>query len=100
LGGEISRIDLDLDSEGYRGILLGNRPSGWKQQSRFPLIQRALSSRLQRSEQQISIGFQNIDGSQLETITYPHRRLDEAEEEAQELAKILSSEWSHQKVRL
>jgi hypothetical protein len=97
LGGEISRIDVDIGSEGYRGVLLGNRPTDWRRQLRVPLIQRALAAELQRPESEISVGFQNIDGTQLELISFPRLVLDEAENRARRLALALSNEWRRQK---
>jgi len=97
LGGEISRVDIDIESGGYRGVLISNRPPSWQQQLRFPLIQRALSARLQRPETLISVGFQNLIGTQLEVISFPKSRLDEVEAMAKELAKVLSGEWHRQK---
>ena len=97
LGGEISRIDVDIGSGGYRGVLLGNRPTDWRRQLRVPLIQRALAAKLQRPESEISVGFQNIDGTQLELISFPRVVSDEAEDRARRLALALSNEWRRQK---
>ena len=97
LGGEVSRIDVVIESGGYKGVLLGDRPPGWRHQLRFPLIQRALADQLQRRESEISVGFQNIDGTQLELISFPRLMLDEAEDRARQLAKTLSNEWRRQK---
>ncbi|GEM_PF-912297 len=97
LGGEISRIDVDTRSGGYRGVLIGNQPSDWRRQLRVPLIQRALAAKLQRPELEISVGFQNIDGTQLELISFPLRVLNDAEDRARRLTSILSNEWHRQK---
>jgi hypothetical protein len=97
LGGEISRIDVDIGSGGYRGVLLGNRPTDWRRQLRVPLIQRALAAKLQRPESEISVGFQNIDGTQLELISFPRVVLNEAEDRTRRLTSILSNEWRRQK---
>ena len=97
LGGEISRIDMDIGSGGYRGVLLGNRPTDWRRQLRVPLIQRALATKLQRPELEISVGFQNIDGTQLELISFPRIVLDDAEARARRLALVLFNEWRRQK---
>jgi hypothetical protein len=97
LGGEVSRIDVDIDSDGYNGVLLGERPTDWRLQLRFPLIQRALANQLQRPESEISVGFQSIDGAQLELLSFPRMILDEAEGRARQLAITLSNEWRRQK---
>ena len=97
LGGEVSRIDVNIVSGGYKGILLGDRPEDWRHQLRFPLIQRALAHQLQRPESEISVGFQNIDGTQLELFSFPGLMLDEAEHRARQLAITLSNEWHRQK---
>lgn len=97
LGGEISRIDVNIESHGYNGVLLGGRPTDWRRQLRFPLIQRALAEKLQRPEAEISVGFQNIDGTQLEIISFPRAALEEAEGRARGLALTLSDEWRRQR---
>jgi hypothetical protein len=96
LGGEVSRVDVDLSSGGYRGILIGNRPNNWRSQVRMPLIQRALAARLQRPETEILVGFQKIDGSALEVASFPRMILDDAENTARELARRLSEEMQRQ----
>lgn len=96
LGGEISRIDIHSNATRYRGILLVVPPPDWRQQIRMPLIQRALSETLQRSENMIDVGFQNIDGSDLQIESYSKRDIDSADERAHELASNLSDEWRQQ----
>ena len=61
------------------------------------MTQRALASELQRPELEISVGFQNIDGTQLELISFPRVVLDEAEERARRLALVLFNELRRQK---
>ena len=78
-------------------MLIGNQPSDWRRQLRVPLIQRALAAKLQRPELEISVGFQNIDGTQLELISFPLRVLNDAEDRARRLTSILSNEWHRQK---
>ena len=97
LGGEVSRVDIDLSSGGYHGILIGNRLDNWRRQVRLPLIQRALAARLQRPEAEIFIGFQNVDGSNLEVVSFPRAIRDQAEGSARELARELSDELRRQR---
>jgi len=97
LGGEVSRVDIDLPSEGYHGILIGNRPNNWRRQVRMPLIQRALAARLQRPEAEILVGFQDIDGSDLELVSFPRAVTDQAERSARELVRELSDELRRQR---
>lgn len=78
-------------------MLIGDRPHDWRRQLRIPLIQRALAAKLQRPETEISVGFQNIDATHLELVSFPRRILDEAENTARELAQTLSNEWRSQK---
>jgi hypothetical protein len=99
LGGEISRIDIDIMSGGYRGIILGNVSDDWEHQLRIPLIQRALANRLQRPEEDMAIGFQNLDGSDLRTVSFPKKELDDAETAARDLARTLAEEWRKQSGR-
>jgi hypothetical protein len=97
LGGEVSRIDIDLSSGGYHGVLIGNRPNNWRRQVRMPLIQRALAVRLQRPEGEILVGFQNIDGSYLELMSFPRAVMAQSERSARELTLDLSEELRRQR---
>jgi hypothetical protein len=90
LGGEVSRVDLDLARGGYSAILLGEAMPSWKAEVRMPLIQIAIAKRLSRAENEIMIGVQNLDGSDLRTTTYSPAQRGKAVTTAQALARRLS----------
>lgn len=90
LGGEVSRVDLDLARGGYSAILLGEANPDWKAEVRMPLIQIAIAQRLSRAENEIMIGVQNLDGSHLRTTAYSPVQRRKAVTTAQALARRLS----------
>lgn len=92
LGGEVSRIDLDLNTGGYRAVLLGNSCETWQGELRMPLIQRAVAYLLQRSETEVSLGVQNLNGSELLTTTFNTTEIDTAENTARALAVKVADE--------
>jgi len=96
LGGEISRADLDLRTGKYNCVILGKAPLNWREQGRMPLIQRALADKLERPESDISVGFQNLDGTSIDLFSFPLRKLDEAEEAARKLIRDVAQEWRRQ----
>jgi hypothetical protein len=79
LAGEVSRVDIT--PEGYRGVLLGTAPRGWKDQLRMPLLQVALAATFGRPSSEIWVGIQELDGSGLAVATFSSRRIAEAERE-------------------
>ena len=93
LGGLISRVDLDTSTGVYNCIILGKEPHDWQHQMRMPLIQRALAYKLQRPETNISVGFQNLDGSSIELGSFPMNEVDEAEKAARKLVQDMATEW-------
>lgn len=99
LGGEISRADLDPRTGKYNCVILGKAPLNWRQQIRMPLIQRALAHKMERPETDVSIGFQNLDGTSIELVSFPLRKLDEAEKAACELIRDVAREWRRQSGR-
>jgi len=96
LGGEISRADLDPRTGKYNCVILGKAPLNWRQQIRMPLIQRALADKLERPETDISVGFQNLDGTSIELVSFSLKKLDEAEGSARELICDMAEEWRRQ----
>ena len=89
LGGEVSRVDLDLARGGYSAILLGETNPSWKTEVRMPLIQIAIARRLSRAESDIMIGVQNLDGSDLRATAYSTGQRKKALTTAQGLARRL-----------
>jgi hypothetical protein len=93
LGGEVSRVDVDIASGGYRAVLLGDAPAGWQRELRVPLIQRAIGRGFNRDERDVRVGFQRLDGSNLEVVRFATAELDAAERLARELARVIAREW-------
>lgn len=58
----------------------------------MPLIQRGTARKYSRPEDEVSIGFQELDASNLETVSFSPTELDEAEETARQLAAGVDSE--------
>lgn len=87
LSGQVHR--LDVVSEGYRAILLGDFPNDWRKQLRMPLLQRAIAARYERPENEIAIGVQRLDGSALDTENYSARQIQNAETEFKSLSTQL-----------
>jgi hypothetical protein len=89
LGGTVSRVDVT--SRGYRGILLGAKQAGWKEQLRMPLLQKALSAKYIRPIESIEVGVQDLDGSSLQTKSYSSAELTAAEKEFLNLGGIVKA---------
>lgn len=96
VGGELSRVDIDLATGGYRALLIGTRPDDWRGQLRMPLLQRAVAEKMQRPQEEVSVGFQDLDGGRLEITGYSEADVAAAVNEAQQLAIALRSEWQRQ----
>jgi hypothetical protein len=86
LGGEVSRIDADIATGGYRAILLGDAPAAWEHELRMPLIQRAIARAFHRDEREVRVGFQELDASGLTVRGFSEAEMDEGERTARELA--------------
>jgi len=86
LSGEIPRIDVKIDGDGYRAVLVGYGSRNWERQLRIPLIQRAVANQLQRDESLVSVGVQGLDGTELSFVGFSKRELDESHREARELS--------------
>lgn len=98
LGGEISRVDVVPDTDTYQAIILGDRPRDWKDELRFPLIQYEIADQYHRPIKQVRVGFQDIDGANLETVHYGNSRIDSALLEAKQIGTTIEHElerYSH-----
>lgn len=93
LGGEVSRIDMDLASGGYRAILLGAWSDSWQYELRMPLLQAAVAEKLKRLQEEITLGVQNLDGSSLEVLSFSSRDIEAAQVSARELSQRLRGLW-------
>lgn len=83
LGGKIAR--LDLTSGGYRAVLFGATPIGWKKELRFPLMQGLIATMFMRPANEISVGFQMLDGSGLAITSYSAKEIQKAVEQFEAL---------------
>jgi hypothetical protein len=95
LGGEVSRVDVDL-AGGYRGVLLGACDPNWRTELRTPLLQRAVARHFDRDEAEVTVGVQALDGSDLQTVQFSHAEIDAAEAGARSLAARLAQELDRQ----
>lgn len=93
LGGEASRLDVDIATGGYRAVILGDKPRGWDEGLRLPLLQRGIAREAERDESDVSVGFQSLDGSGMDMVKFAPDDLDAAEEEARQLAVKIAREW-------
>ncbi len=84
--GEITRVDF-TPTGGYSGILLGNKADNWQSELRMPIIQFGLSQVYYRSVADFSVGVQNLDGSELETISFSSVDIKNALKKAESLSK-------------
>jgi len=87
LRGEIGRVDVT--TAGYRAVLFGKAPDGWEQQLRMPLIQVAIASMYGRPQDEMEVGFQQLDGNNLTTRNYSARRIQKAEDTFTELGRTI-----------
>jgi len=91
LGGEVSRVDVTVADDGYRGVLLSDADDPqWMDRLRMPLLQRALARKFERDERDVVVGVQRLDGSGLMTHYYSPRSIKGAEVEARTLAQTIS----------
>jgi len=51
-----------------------------------------MAAKYERPEDEVSVGYQNLDGSDLEVVVYSQTTLNEAENIARQLASIVSIE--------
>ena len=87
LRGQVGRVDVV--KTGYRAVVFGNAPSNWKQQLRLPLIQRAVSDLYSRPVEEVAVGFQNLDGSNLQTEIYTSYQIAAAEKRFRDLGNVV-----------
>jgi hypothetical protein len=77
LVGEVSRVDVAPDS--YRAVLLGPFQPNWRNELRMPLLQKAIGEKFSRPISEVSVGVQQLDGSDLQVHSYSRARLAKAE---------------------
>lgn len=96
LGGEVSRVDVDVRNGGYRAVQLGTPLAGWRSELRMPLIQLGVAERYQRDAAEVRVGFQQLDGSKLSLVSFSEAELRAAEQRARGVAQRLAAEWARQ----
>jgi hypothetical protein len=89
LGGEVSRVDVDLTSGGYRAVQLGAP-------RRMPLIQLGIADKYQREAAEVRVGFQHLDGSNLSLVSFSEAELQAAGRGARGIAQQVAAEWVRQ----
>jgi hypothetical protein len=77
LSGEIGRVDVT--TSGYRAIILRPPAVDWQTELRMPLIQEAVSTTYGRPVEEIEVGFQRLDSTDLQTVSYDATQLRKAE---------------------
>jgi hypothetical protein len=87
LRGQVGRIDVT--AVGYRAVLLSQAPPNWHQQLRMPLIQAAIGAMYGRPRDKIAVGFQELDGSSLQTVVYDRRQISAAEQRFRALGETV-----------
>jgi hypothetical protein len=87
LVGEVSRVDVMPDS--YRAVLLGPFQPNWRKQLRMPLLQRAIGEKFSRPISEVSVGVQQLDGSDLQVQSYSRAKLAKSEMDFKKLSHKL-----------
>ncbi len=90
LGGYISRVDVV--SSGYRGVLFGADTATEVRVLRMALVQVALAAALQRPVPECAVGFQALDGTNLDVRVYSAQQCRRATELGEGLALIIANE--------
>jgi hypothetical protein len=92
LAGEVARLDIDLITGGYRALLLTNKLVDLRTELRGPLLQLAIATKFNRDSQDVAIGVQRLDGSQLITVVFSDSDLRKAKREADKIASQIAAE--------
>jgi hypothetical protein len=87
LRGEIGRVDIT--ATGYRAVLFGRPAANWRQQLRMPLIQVAIGQMYGRPTEDVEVGFQELDGSNLQTIIFTAAQTTSAQRRFRGLGETL-----------
>lgn len=87
LRGEIGRVDIT--ATGYRAVLFGRPAANWQQQLRMPLIQVAIGQMYGRPTEDVAVGFQELDGSNLQTIIFTAAQTTSAQRRFRTLGETL-----------
>ncbi len=90
LGGEISRIDLELYAPKYYAYIFTHSDDDWKYQLRMPIIQYALSKEFNCSTKDINIGICDFSTFDHKSKSYAKSEINNAKNELLELYREIS----------
>jgi hypothetical protein len=93
LGGKVSRFDSLLEG-GYRAVLFGIPNNRWEKELRFPLIQQLVSEMFARPVQEIEVGYQRLNGKDLQTIAFNPKEIDKAYSQFRTLSQLVHGYYS------
>ena len=89
VSGQINRVDVV--SNGLRGVLLGTAAPEWQEELRMPIIQRGLAELYGRALEELVVGVQRPDGSDLAEAQYSRSEVDQASASLENLVKLAAS---------
>lgn len=78
VSGELGRLDLDVDSSGYKAVALGLDLNDLAIDVRMPLMQRAVAELLGVDDSSVAVGVQQLDGSAFVSRSFSARRINAA----------------------
>jgi hypothetical protein len=91
--GEIPRLDvvsIGGTAGGIAAYLFSKKQSDWTSELRFPLLQYYISKESGYALEETSIGMYCLESKRHQNVVFLHKRVDEAIEEARELADLIS----------
>ena len=81
VSGELGRLDLDVDSHGYKAVALGFDSSDLALDIRMPLLQRSVAQLLGVVDSSVVVGVQQLDGTAFLSRGFTTRRINAAIED-------------------
>lgn len=87
ISGRVERVDVVTG--GYRAVLLGDYRADWQQQLRMPLLQMAVAHHYWVPVEDVLVGVQKVDGSELEVVSFSKPERDQARADVLRLADQL-----------
>jgi hypothetical protein len=85
LSGIVDRVDVT--ESGHRGVLLGRTDGDWQAELRMPLLQSALADRYGVPVEEVAVGVQQLDGSELALRTFMDGEVLRAEHDLRQLSE-------------
>lgn len=90
LGGDLTRVDVDVQAGRYRAVLLGEGLKMDEGELRWPLIQMAIARQYGREVGLIDVGTQELSGGAMQLRSYSARELEVATSAADEMCDEVS----------